>query len=100
VDVINPADKQTIAAPKKRGRPPLHGKPMTAAERKRAQRKRAVIQVRRAAETHSLDSVSMEALMTELAASVRCGDPGTVKKIAEELEKRARANLEKIGDNA
>lgn len=89
------ADRQPRDSLKKRGRPTLYGKPMTAAERKRAQRKRAVVQVRRAAENHSMDTLSIEALMTELAASIRYGDPESVKKIAGELEKRARANRDK-----
>jgi hypothetical protein len=77
---------------KLRGRPRT-GRAMTDAQRKRNQRRRALNEIRDAmAGKRSFDSVSLTALMTELAAAVRHGYPDTVRAISEELVKRANGN--------
>lgn len=90
--MIDAKDKQTVDAFKKRGRPALKGEPMTAAERKRRQRQRALDVVREATKAKAFDAVSMTALMTELEAAVRHGDLNNVKLITAELTKRAKDN--------
>jgi len=81
-------DKTVDALRRKRGRPSLGGRPTTAAERKAAQRERALEDVRQAANRNSFDQVSITALFAELEASVRRGDISTVRLIGGELEKR------------
>lgn len=90
--MIDKTDSKTIDAfpAKKRGRPPT-GKAMTPAQRKAAQRKRALLDVRKALEGKvPMSELSLTALITEMEASVRCGDFKTVNRIGFELTERAK----------
>lgn len=77
---------------RKRGRPKT-GTAMTAAQRKKAQRRNAVQALRDAREgTCKLGQISLTALYTELQTAVRLGEVELVRVIAKELEARAVAN--------
>lgn len=75
-----------LAEPKRRGRPAT-GQAMSAAERKRKQRRRAMSMV-----FNDLQKAPLTSILSELSHHVSDGHVAEVQKIATELIKRAQTN--------
>jgi len=89
--MIDSRDKKTVDAfTPRRGRP-VTGAAMTPAQRMAAKRARDRAAINAAVYPVDYASVSTSALIESLADAVRTGSPAAVRKLSNELVKRAKA---------